>query len=80
MRILGVFFILVSGLTILFNLLAVAENERIMRDSPFITIFSLGTNLNKGCYTFAPPYTLFEIFIFALLICGIFLVVKKKKH
>lgn len=83
MRILGVYFILVSVLTIFFNLVFVSANKQMWREHPFATIFSLGANLHKDCYTFSPPYTGFEIFIFVLLILGVFLAVfggKKKKH
>lgn len=82
MRILGVYFILVSVLTIFFNLAAVSANEQMWREHPFATIFSLGAKLHKNCYTFSPPYTGFEVFIFVLLIAGILLVVLggKKKN
>ncbi len=80
MRILGLLFTIISGMTILVNLGTSAENEKIARESPFTTLLSGGSNL-KEAYTFAPPFTGFEVFILILGVLGIALMVfggKKK--
>lgn len=71
----GWLLILISAGVVFYNLvIAKYQNEREMNEHPFRTLFSLGDNL-KGRYSFAPPFTDFEIFIIGVGIGGIVLAV-----
>lgn len=65
MKTLGIIMIIVAVAVILYNVAISKENERTAAESPWTTVLSGGANL-KPCYTFTPPYTGFEIFIFAI--------------
>ena len=66
--------IIVAVLVIIYNVATTADNQRQMNDHPFITVFSGGANL-KPAYTFAPPYTGFEVTIIAVGLIGIGIIV-----
>ena len=75
MKILGFLLIIISGIIIFVNTVIIATyNEKIANEQPLTTIFSGGKNLKKR-YTFTPPYTGFEVFVFIMGITGIILVV-----
>ena len=70
MKKIGFILIAIAVIVILYNTIIIpGQNENIAAESPFITIFSGGANL-KAHYTFCPPYTGFEIFIFVMMITG----------
>jgi hypothetical protein len=69
----GWLMIAIAAVVIFYNAVIVRnQNERIASEHPWQTLFSGGENLKKG-YTFAPPYSGFEIFIFAIGIGGVVL-------
>ena len=75
MKILGWLLIIISGGVIFLHTVIYAEiNEQTKKDHPFETIFSGGSNLIER-YTFAPPLSPFEVFIYALGIIGIILLI-----
>ena len=65
MKILGGIMIAVAAAVIVYNLYLSRENEKTMEESLITTLLTGGANL-KPAYTFTPPYTGFEIFIFAV--------------
>ena len=70
MKIVGWIMAIIAGLIILYNVTTSKENERQINEHPWITTFSGGSNL-KPAYTFTPPYTGFEITIFAVGAIGL---------
>jgi hypothetical protein len=74
MKIAGWILILIAAAFIFYNVVVVeGYNDQQINDHPIATLFSGGSNL-KGGYSFAPPYSGFEIFIIAMGIGGIVLV------
>ena len=75
MKVFGWLLVIISGGVIfLHTVIYAASNEQTMKEHPFKTAFSGGSNLIKR-YTFAPPLQPFEIFIYALGIVGIILLI-----
>ena len=71
MRFFGVILIIIAVCVIFYNTVIIPkENKQIANQKPFETFFSAGSNLKRR-YTFTPPFTGFEIFIFAIGIGGI---------
>ncbi len=71
----GWILILISAAVIFYNVVIVkSQNETQVKEHPFVTLFSGGSNLKQG-YTFEAPYTGFEVFIIAMGIGGIVMVV-----
>jgi hypothetical protein len=64
----------IAGLTILYNVSQTAYNHKQMNEAPVTTILSGGANLSHA-YSFAPPYTGFEITILAMLGIGVAMVI-----
>ena len=70
----GWIMVIVAGLIIGFNVVfAPAYNRRQIEDHPLVTLFSDGENLQRA-YTFMPPLTGFEIFIYLVLIAGVLMI------
>ena len=65
MKILGGIMIAVAVFVIWYNVTIHKQNERKIIKYPLETVLTEGKNL-KPCYTFTPPYTGFEIFIFGV--------------
>ena len=64
-----------AAVVIFYNAVIVQKfNEQEAKEHPFVTIFSGGANLKRG-YTFTPPYSGFEIFIFGVGLVGVVLIV-----
>jgi hypothetical protein len=61
---------IVAGLIILYNVATTKENERQVKEHPWSTLFSGGSNL-KRAYSFTPPYTGFEITVIAAGAIGV---------
>jgi ABC-type multidrug transport system permease subunit len=70
----GWILIFISAAIIFYNVvIAKNYNQQQLKDHPFATLFSGGSNL-KYEYTFVPPYSSFEVFVLAMAIGGIVLV------
>ena len=78
MKAFGWILTIVCVLIIIYNVATTRENERMINDHPFITIFSGGENL-KPAYTFLPPYTGFEITVIAAGLIGIVIIINAKE-
>ena len=75
MKFLGWILVIISGGVIFLHTVIYASiNEQTMKEHPFKTAFSGGSNLIKR-YTFTSPLEPFEIFIYALGIIGIILLI-----
>jgi hypothetical protein len=70
----GVAMALLAGLVIVSNVAKTKQNERTIQEHPIITVLSDGANL-KPAYTFAAPYSEFEILIMAMGLVGAGLIV-----
>lgn len=71
-RILGRILFYGAILVILCNWWGCLYNKEQINLHPWVTIFSLGTNLVKA-FTFFPPYTSSEITVITALVLGFFL-------
>ena len=69
-RLIGFLVTAIAGLTILYNVSQSAFNQRQINEAPITTILSGGANLSHA-YTFAPPFTGFEITVMAVLVLGV---------
>jgi hypothetical protein len=78
MKAFGWILTIVCALIIIYNVATTKENERMIKDHPFITILSGGENL-KPAYTFLPPYSGFEITVIAAGVIGIVIIINAKE-
>lgn len=79
MRAIGSVLTLLAVAIIAFNVFfAPAYNEQQMNENPWTTVLSGGENLQKA-YTFRPPLSSFELFVYGMALVGGLIVLFGKK-
>ncbi len=73
-RLIGFVVTAVSGLTVLYNVVQTAYNQKQIEENALGTLLSGGANL-KHSYSFTPPFTGFEIVVLAVFAVGVLMIV-----
>ncbi len=73
-RVIGIVVTAVAGLTVLYNVVQTAYNQKQIEENALGTVLSGGANL-KHSYSFTPPYTGFEVVVLVALAIGVLMVV-----
>lgn len=73
-RVIGFAVTAIAGLTVLYNVVQTAYNQKQIEENALGTFLSGGANL-KHSYSFTPPFTGFEVVVLAALVMGVVMVI-----